>query len=669
MKCYIQMIGVIDKLEKLHSVEFTTGVNLITGKSSTGKSAMIEIFDYCFGNSNDTVPEGVITDYAQMYFVTMSLGDGFLVLARAPNSTKGFIKSESTSPEKSQYTFDYFNNEYFLSKDDFRKTLGRYFGINIEDTDTDLEDRKYRRNNAKSPRPSIRNFTSYMFQHQNLVANKHALFYRFDQQQKREQTIDQFKVFAGFIKQDYYIKQQELNEHERKLKELENKKSSLESIQNEKSKKIVELQKEYIAITGKPLLKDSADMILSNPAAYLDKLSFIKIESDIASKEYLNQIEGYKQERNELIAQRRRMEIKLNEIQSSIRYAEQHVVDLAKITTISETSLHISECPFCKNKNEELIQEANQLENAITWLNNELAKTPLLLDSFLADEKSLKNDIKNISQKINTSESAIFKINLTSQQLTKNKSLEEQALKIKLKIENILEEKIEFNYSDLDQQIKETNEFIKKIKKIIEENYNPEAKLRSAEKYINDAMKEIGDNLDFETSYKPINLKFSLENFDLWHEKSDGSKVYLRSMGSGANWLYCHISLFTAIHKYFCSLKDRSLLPPILFLDQPSQVYFPTSVDTGEEFNAKELKEQEGKIKNLDEDLKAVTNLINQLVLFCKRTGKETGIIPQIIITDHADNLVLDGIDFESLVNGRRWRKRGFIEISSKDLK
>ncbi|MGZ5053260.1 MAG: hypothetical protein ACXWAS_19595 [Methylobacter sp.] len=36
---------------------------------------------------------------------------------------------------------------------------------------------------------------------------------------------------------------------------------------------------------------------------------------------------------------------------------------------------------------------------------------------------------------------------------------------------------------------------------------------------------------------------------------------------------------------------------------------------------------------------------------------------PQIIVTDHADNLTLEAVDFETLVNGRRWRTKGFIDV------
>ncbi|HIB8503868.1 TPA: hypothetical protein ACWX32_001664 [Acinetobacter baumannii] len=43
MKTRIYEIGVIDKLGNKHPVKFKEGLNVITGKSSTGKSALIEI--------------------------------------------------------------------------------------------------------------------------------------------------------------------------------------------------------------------------------------------------------------------------------------------------------------------------------------------------------------------------------------------------------------------------------------------------------------------------------------------------------------------------------------------------------------------------------------------------------------------------------------------------
>ena len=661
MKGYLKYIGLIDKSQKQHFVEFSTGVNVITGKSSTGKSAMIEIFDYCFGNSDYTVPEGVITDNANLYFIVFSVKDFFLVLGRTPKNKKVFLKLESSVPKLDELNIKYFDDEYFLPMADFRVALGRYFGIDIDDTDIDLNDRNFRRNNAKAPRPSVRNFTSYLLQHQNLVANKHSLFYRFDEKEKREQTIDQFKIFAGFVSQDYFVKKQRINELTRELKILETKKQAIEDIGKEKESKISEYLREYEILTGIKLIEESAETILSDPSNLLDKIQANRITTNFDSNEFQNELDDIENRQSTKLAQKREKELKLREIISNIKYAEKHKESILNVSTINEAQIHVSECPFCKQKNENLSEDANQLDEAITWLNNELDKTPLLHDSFVTDKKEIEIEIKSIDAELKSITSQFTKLKKSVENLKRNRTVEEQAQKIKLRIENILEERITDNGTDYKNQIDEKKREINEIEEDIKRNYSPESKLNDAENYINKAMNEIGRNLDFEQSYKPINLKFSLNSFELWHQKDKNTKVYLRSMGSGANWLYCHISLFTAIHKYFCSIGEQSLIPPIVFFDQPSQVYFPASIDNKEKFDAKELKEKEGKEDKLDEDLSSVSNLFNQLVSFCNSTLKETGITPQIIITDHADNLNLDGVDFETLVNGRRWRKHGFI--------
>ena len=180
------------------------------------------------------------------------------------------------------------------------------------------------------------------------------------------------------------------------------------------------------------------------------------------------------------------------------------------------------------------------------------------------------------------------------------------------------------------------------------------------------AMQDIGQRFDFEESYRPINLKFSLATFDLWHERREGrgtKKVFLRAMGSGANWLYCHLTLFLALHRVFASNSNAGCkIPPILFLDQPTQVYFPNYLnDDADEFDVTELASAARK-NSIDEDLHAVVNMYSELLRFCDETENVSKIRPQIIVTDHADHLALGGMtSFDSLVRAR-WRTRGFID-------
>ena len=181
-------------------------------------------------------------------------------------------------------------------------------------------------------------------------------------------------------------------------------------------------------------------------------------------------------------------------------------------------------------------------------------------------------------------------------------------------------------------------------------------------------MAEIGSHFEFEASYKPINLHISFETFDLYHLTTENEKIYLRSMGSGANWLYSHVTLFLALHKYFAELGDKCAIPSILFFDQPTQVYFPNfNRDNSESFEEQKSQEAEQRrtlnvAQDIDEDIKAVENLFSQLSIYCNELEMNNGFSPQIIVTDHADSLTLsNGVSFESLVNGNRWRMRGLI--------
>lgn len=659
MKSYIKYIGLVDKEDKIHSVKFTTVVNIITGKSSTGKSAIIEIFDYCMGSSEFNIPSGVITDNADIYFVILSIKETFLVLARKENGRKIFLKEESNLPDIKVLSKEYFDNKFFISNSDFKVNLGHYFGLDINDIEEDKSVSQY--TGQKKGRPSVRNIIPYLIQHQNLIANKHSLFYRFDENEKREQTIDQFKIFAGFVTQEYYILKQNLANSKKQLKRLELEEKVIKIQREFNSEKFDGLLQEYEAISGNKLFEEASNIILSNPANYIDKLIAKGISINENNNESVEKILSLEKEYNRLLSQKRELNYKYKNINSSIDYAKKYKEELSNNQAIAEASINVATCPFCTQETNIIANEANQLEEAIKWLNIELRKSPYLLDSFESDKNNIKEKISNIEEKLKSIKNEIEQLKNITKALENNKSLNEQALKVKLKIENLLESLMDRKDNNIEEKIKATQQDISEFEKLLKDEFNLDKQLEEAEKYINYKMKEIGNKLDFESSYKPINLKFSLTNFDLWHEKENKDKVYLRSMGSGANWLYSHITLFLALHNFFCSLGNKSIVPSILFLDQPSQVYFPTSIkDENDEFNIDRIEEKKG-TNTKDEDLKAVTNLFNQLVSFCKTTLKETGIEPQIIITDHADKLELDSVDFENLVKDRRWRTRGFI--------
>ncbi len=669
MKAQILHIGVLEKNGRVHAVSFKEGVNVITGRSSTGKSALIEIVDYCFGSSDFTVPVGVITERAIVYFTVIIVNSSALVLARRSKDSKAFLKEE-LEPQRVQQvdTFDtgYFEEDDFIPLRDFLDELKRYFGVVITDIDEDLVAKSWR--GKKAPTPSIRSFTSYMLQHQNLVANKHAIFYRFDQKEKREQAIDHLKIFLGFADQIYFMKAQELNKLEQEKRALERSSPSrLKQKENAKNK-LKEALSEYEASSGQSLEID-IDRAASAPKTLLKEIREKPIEIVSDSDAHVKLKEEAEQEKSRLVAELRRKQQELAAVESSIEFSRKYTEQSGKTIVPESAELYASVCPFCGVQKNDVEEQANELTEAITWLNSELSRSSYRMASFEEEKRRVQGEIDAIKPELKRCEQQINAAEQQIKNLAEGKKQYELSLRAKIRVENILSELADLKGKKTEEDVAELEKKIKELKAYLKVHYDVDRQLGNAEERIRELMAELSTRFNFEDSYTPIRLRFSLESFDLWHETDKGKQVFLRAMGSGANWLSCHLVLFLALQRYFCELGEVCSIPSILFFDQPSQVYFPSILDGETEFSAKELAKKDtsrNKSRPVDEDVKAVTNLFTQLVKYCEETQEATDIMPQIIVTDHADHLELPGdITFDSLVR-KRWRQdgEGFINLS-----
>lgn len=672
MNAHILHIGVLDKQDKVHAVTFQKGVNVITGRSSTGKSALIEIFDYCFGSSDFTVPVGVITDCAVLYFTVMKVNESALVLARRPKDTQAFLREELDFERVMRVKtlcHEYFEEVYFSPLSDFLKVLKRHFGVLVTDIDEDLAARGW--HGKKSATPSARSFSSYMLQHQNLIANKHAIFYRFDQKEKREQAIDHLKIFLGFADQPYFMKSQELNALIQEQRTIERSLPRRAELKEVAKKSLENARREYEAISG-TVLDIDLDTAIASPKTTLQLLRGIKINVLADSDAHARLRQDAENEESKLVAHLRRKQQELKSVESSIEFSRRYAERSSKTVLPESAEVHASTCPFCGSENDDVEAQANELTEAINWLNSELSRSSYRLDSFEEQRQKIQAEIDPIKDELGRCRQKIKAIDQQISDLEKVRSQYELAVEAKVRVESVLFELTRIQEGQADGDLDKLKERILELKTDLKSNYDIDRKLANAEARIKDLLEEFGGRFNFEKSYTPIRLRFSLGSFDLWHEMEPGKKVFLRSMGSGANWLSCHIVLFLALQRYFCEVGKGCSIPPVLFFDQPSQVYFPSILDGGTNFSAEELAKMDtsrDRLRTVDEDVKAVTNLFVQLVDYCQETEEATGIMPQIIVTDHADNLELPGeVTFESLVR-RRWRQDsdGFIDLNSNE--
>lgn len=103
---------------------------------------------------------------------------------------------------------------------------------------------------------------------------------------------------------------------------------------------------------------------------------------------------------------------------------------------------------------------------------------------------------------------------------------------------------------------------------------NIKRKIQEAENKISQYATEVLKNLPFSSDeYGEANLKFVIKDISFYQQNND-SILYMYEMGSAENYLACHLAIFLGIHKFIQKNKN-SILPSLIFLDQPSQVYFP----------------------------------------------------------------------------------------------
>jgi hypothetical protein len=668
MKTLIHEIGVIDKQGNKHPVNFKKGLNVVTGKSSTGKSALIEIFDYCFGSGENTIPKGVITTSAAIYYVAFSVNEQSIVIARDPDkASKAFFRLVELF-NSDDIVGDYFNSSYFRPLDQFKKHLRDFF-LDIDDVDESLAARANRRNNAKAATPSIRSFSSFMLQHQNLVANKHALFYRFDEKDKRDQAIDHTKIFLGLVDQKYFHLSQEKERLSADVRRLERQKETNKRTSESYKQNVGPVLSQLYALMGfkdEPL---TLEKVLRHPQSAKDQLDSIIVpeqinhNSDAATQRY-NQL---KLERNQKTAELRKLQRQTASINKHIQEEERFVDNVKQFSSPKHVHISTSVCPFCHTEKNTLRESAEKLQQAITKVSGNLAQARPMKAKFESSLVDVQRNIEVFDKELTALNQQITEIEKTEKQLAELKSLYESILMQKAKLFMLLDTLNMADDAELEKQIKEITKKIKGINRDLKQ-YDVQKGLENASAKVNEYMAEIGSHFEFEASYKPINLHFSFETFDLYHLTQENEKIHLRSMGSGANWLYCHVTLFLALHKYFAELGNKCAIPSILFFDQPTQVYFPNfNRDNSESFEDQKSQETEQRKilkveQNIDEDIEAVENLFSQLSIYCNEVELSNGFCPQIIVTDHADNLTLsNGESFEALVNGNRWRTRGLI--------
>ena len=622
MKSYIKAIIIFNENDEKRLVPLKQGVNIITGESKTGKSALVEIIDYCLCSTRCTIPKGKITDFSYLYVLVMGIGDNTYIIARYnwDNGGKMYFSKEEKDFNYKVLSLEYFSEKPTLPYKDAQYEIECALGLFVTNMATDAD--------QQGKKASLRNMVSYLFQHQNLMASKFALFYRFSDYYKRKDIIDQFPIFAGMISQEYYSDLIQLNTLKAQLKQKYKKQKANEKSTAYIKENLSPLLTDYFAL----LEKDFDDKISAQKtlkmASNLPEFDDTQLfgESKIAERySVLNE------ELEDLRNKEREILLKIKNIDNASKTGNEFtemLMDLKQQTTVAEIEATEYICPLCGHDCQEIAENDSQLIEATEWLDNELKITEKYTADFSEDVRKLKDEHSKIDAKIKE----VWKqIKMVEQKFISSKALVSKREKVnyaKARIALYAEMSDSGIFETVDEDIAELKEKIQQLEEKIQ-GFDVDTKKAKAQAFLSENMNRLSLSLDFEDEYRPINLNFGLldETFDIYQYQNNREKIHLYEMGSGANWVSCHIALFLSFLRYFAK-QDNSPMPLFMFFDQPSQVYFPQGDSKDDEIT--------------QADLMAVNKMYKTIFDEINSIGEETGILPQIIIVDHVDGKNLE---------------------------
>ena len=621
---------------------FSNGVNIITGASRTGKSAIIPIIDYCLGSGECTIPVGIIRDTCSWFGVLFDLKDEQMLICRKEpgqqKSTGEMYLSRGADLEIPNEIED--GN---ITVVQVKNILNELFSLSFIDTDQTSS-------NNFSSRPSYRDLMAFIFQPQNVIANNRVLFYNIEKMEHKSKLINIFPYVLGAVTAETLTT---LQERDRLTKERDKLARDMANIKN-----VSESWKQEV-LTWLSVSRELG-LTVFNPDTTMDfrlqidelKRIISKSENDsnlIASNvtdtsEQILKLRDRERELSiELSAARKRYEA-MKELDDSKRRYDNSLQIQRNRLDISSWLRSLSNdmiCPVCGEMHNEPNVELDELCNAMSEIEKQAGIVQGMSISFDREFNIVKSDIDNLTEKLTGIRKRISEESAKTQQNANEKYTLASVSRFLGRMEFAIQtyERIGTD-GDLEEKLSKLNDRINELNKSLSDSARV-AKEKAALSFIQQEANSIIKQLDVENPNDPI--EFDKSNLTIKVRTADGRENYLWEIGSASNWLSYHISISLAFQKFFQERKGISI-PNILVFDQPSQVYFPQkSIPEGSTV-------EEDAILIQDEDKTAVKKIFAALSNYMKKAKSEL----QIIIMEHADEDIWG--EFEDIMLVERWR-------------
>jgi hypothetical protein len=608
-------------------------LNIITGKSRTGKSAIVSIIDYCMGRSTFNVFDGVNKDVISWYAVTYQFNNKQIFIAKKPPKNGKSSNSEACIHIGEKIGIPSQVQLHVNTNDDgVRSQIEKE--LNLKDNLT------FRTESGEDAyKANLKHTKSFIFQEQGEIANKKSLFHRQDEPFMDQSIKDTFPFFLGAMSNERLYKTNLLKEKKQQLRKHESHLKQLREVISGSNEKAVQLLNEAsnFGLVDQELISSELEFtkcinLLNQCAIWTPK----EIQTQSRDELYLLQsnlsdLEKEQVQYKEKITQTRLFEKHHSSHTDSVI---EHKARLKPIGLFDSTKG--ASCPICGNEDPDNSQRYSQINNSLLQVTEqlrEITQSSPKLQKYLGDLSSKENEIHVKIEDHQVKIKTLIESRKDNKVIQDRNSYISRILgRISLFLESVKETEPDSKLlSEIDNLKHEIN--------LLQEELNSESvrdRLLSALNVVGSYMGQYAKTLDLE--YAESAYRLDISKLTVFADNPKGG-IPMHRQGSGENWLGCHVITLLALHKYFS--EQKSPVPSFLILDQPSQVHFPDLLS---------YKKLEGNIGEYsDIDMQEVANLFLLFYNYCETS--ERGF--QIIVTEHAN---LSEEWFQSSIVEAPWR-------------
>ncbi|MEU3747222.1 MULTISPECIES: DUF3732 domain-containing protein [Streptomyces] len=633
MTFQISAISIYNRDGRIRTVPLRPGrMNIITGDSRLGKSALLNIVDYCLASDDYVIKGAILRNFVHVFAITLVKGQQQLFVARpapadkAATTTTMCVVSQAHGAQPPALDALTFTTPLDIAKG----LLSDFAGI-----DHTLRIPAVR--SAKPIPPSVRHAMFLCLQKQNEVANEDLLFHGQNEDFHRTALRAMLPYFLGAIDPERALREHQLRMLRRQLTEMESILAAAR-ITGTASGQARALLTEAIEAGLLPMPPTGRQLTAQEVVAGLRRAAFTRsVEAGTQGLE--DPLTALTESRRQLRQAHARIRARISNLKQAARendefldQAAQHQARLATLGLLPDPGdvelPHARHCPVCGGAAPDAGRIAEVITEDLVRLNAELtsigSSTPDI-NAMIAEEQ---NHLADLRTALAGNQDEIDVLTAGRRVAATQEDPLRQAALVQGRISLYLETFV--RHEQVPQVVDRREDIVAQITALEEQlgSAVQDDRLSSFISLVSAKIKDKAVMLELDHCEDPIRLDPRALTIVA---DTPRRPMRLSDIGGGENAMGYHVATMLSLHEWF-SEQSRPV-PRFLFLDQPSQVYYPEDAQDGTPVT----------------DRAALLNLYETI----QRTVDALQSDFQVIVMEHAD---LDDEPFRSAVQAR-WRR------------